>query len=41
MDIKHSLWSNPMRPAYLEKPQWIIEMTDEKPDFPLATQTSK
>ncbi|MGZ8192516.1 MAG: ergothioneine biosynthesis protein EgtB [Methylobacter sp.] len=29
MDIKHNLWSNPSRPAYLERPQQVIESPRE------------
>jgi ergothioneine biosynthesis protein EgtB len=29
MDIKHNLWSNPLRPAYLERPQQIIEIPSD------------
>jgi hypothetical protein len=36
MDIKHNLWSNLLRPAYLERPQRIIEIPDEKPDFSIG-----
>jgi len=29
MDIKHNLWSNPLRPAYLERPRQLIEIPSE------------
>src|SRR5450631_2394775 len=29
MDIKHNLWSNPLRPAYLERPQQLIEIPSD------------
>ena len=29
MDIKHNLWSNHLRPAYLERPRQLIENPSE------------